>query len=724
MPQILHTFVGREQELAQWSALLAEPAAKGQAVVIVGKYGMGKTWLLEQMVQTAQKHPPLQCFAARYVMGPDESPGMVLRVILDDMFQAARYAAGTLDAEGKRFEQWFHIYRELGIFFNHTEEDFHFFEQLRFDSRKNIFAQFTARLNLLSEIMPEHGRLLLSIDPELDTLATRVELWTQVVEHLPPKIFFLFAQRYKDALAINTEFQRQKNVHFIPSLEQQPQGLADLKEHEVQQLLDIYQPKIKDKPVDRQAFDRQALLERFHLYRHHPYAVHAALHLLLSPSFTSPEQLPAEPMPSAVCPLQWKGITEHPLCEDAVRLFHTYAVLEVPALDEMTCWVADLPLERLQAVLADPFLGAMIRNEPDGRLLYHHHLMAYIRALLYTEDDTLVPEAEQLHQRAMAGYDDLTHRSIKPDPLAIVRLAEHALAVGGPTLFAATLCQCADLYFALGFYQTYAALIDRALVLVAPISEEAADLHYQLGQLRQRQHDLQAATQHYKTALQTARKTATSKRIAAILFCLGQISLENGHLAEATMWLRDAAVYYENGSDKSGLAEVLVLTAEVQWIQGQTQGAENILKTALETVGSIRNYRQQAKSMSAIYSAWGRMYDQMGNIERSAEQYHKALDLTKDIYDQEAEADLRTSLSSLFERIGNLKSAEEQVSKALAIHQDLKLLERWAEDNIRLARIAEMQGKPQLKEQHLNRARQMYQQLGNKQKLDELDGNE
>jgi len=716
MLPIFHSFVGRKQELDQWLELLTEPAAQGQAVVIVGKYGMGKTRLLEQMIQTARMHKSLQCFAARYIMGPGESPGMILRIILDDMFQAARYAAGTLNGNGKRFEQWLYLYRELGMFQNHTERDFQFLEQLRFDSRKNIFDQFTTRLELLSDALPAHGRLLVAIDPELDTLATRVELWTQVVKNLPPKIFFLFAQRFKDSLAINEEFQAQKNVHFIPSLKQKPDGLADLKESEAKELMDIYLPEYRSKSVEP-----QTLMERFRLYRNHPYAVHAALHLLLSPSFTSPAQLPAEPMPGAVCPLQWKGITGHPLHEDAVRLFMTYAVLEVPVLDEMACWVADLSPEKLETILADPFLGSLIRSESDGRLLYHHHLMAYVRSLLYTENGTLTPEAEQLHQRAMTGYDDLTRRSIKPDSLATVRLAEHALAVGGPTLFAETLCRCADLYFTLGFYQTYATLIDRALVLVSPVSVEAADLHFQLGQLRRRQRDIPTAIQHYKTALQTAKNAADPGRIASILFSLGRAALEGERLAEADMWLRDAAEYYEVNKDKSGLAEVLVLTAEVQWIQGQTQEAERLLNTALQTVGEIRNYRQQARNMSAIYSAWGRMYDQMGNTDRAAEQFHKALDLTKDIYDQKIEAELRISLSSIFERVGNLKSAEAHVSKAMAIHHSLKLLERWAEDNIRLARIAEMQGKPRLKEKHLQQARQMYQQLGNRQKLKELD---
>jgi tetratricopeptide (TPR) repeat protein len=302
----------------------------------------------------------------------------------------------------------------------------------------------------------------------------------------------------------------------------------------------------------------------------------------------------------------------------------------------------------------------------------------------------------------------------------MVRLAEHALAVGGPILFAETICRCSESFLILGFYQTYAALIDRALVLVPSLSPEAADLYFQLGQLRWRQKNCQEASKHYEASLQIARKIAEPERIASALTGLGRAALESRALIEADMWIRDAVSYYEVSPNKAGLAEVLVLAAEIQWMQGNTQEAETSLKTALRAVGEIRNYRQQAKGMSAVYAAWGRMYEQFGDVERSAEQYHKALDLTKDTYDQAAEAELRVSLSSVFVRIGNLKSAEEHLSKAMALHQDLKLLEDWAESNLRLARIAEIQGRPALKDFYLGRARQMYQQLGDKQKLAEL----
>jgi tetratricopeptide (TPR) repeat protein len=291
-------------------------------------------------------------------------------------------------------------------------------------------------------------------------------------------------------------------------------------------------------------------------------------------------------------------------------------------------------------------------------------------------------------------------------------------------LFAETLCQCSELFFSLGFYQSYAALIDRALVLISPLTPQTADLHFQLGQVRRRQEDLPTAIKHYEASLQAARKIAAPDRIATALFGLGRATLESERLIEADMWLQDAISYYEVSTDKLGLAEVLVLSAKVQWSQGHMQAAEKFLKSALHTAGELRDHRQQAKIMSAIYLAWGQMYEQSGNVERATEQYHMALDLTKDIYDQQAEAEVRASLGVIYERIGKIKLAEEHLSKAMTIRYDLKLLEHWAEDNLRLAGVAEAKGKLELRDFHIGQACQMYRQLGNRQKLEMLGENE
>ncbi|MHC4693097.1 MAG: AAA family ATPase [Planctomycetota bacterium] len=47
-------FVGRKKELEQFAKVLEDP--KGQAVLVVGQAGMGKTWLVNKMAEVDEKN--------------------------------------------------------------------------------------------------------------------------------------------------------------------------------------------------------------------------------------------------------------------------------------------------------------------------------------------------------------------------------------------------------------------------------------------------------------------------------------------------------------------------------------------------------------------------------------------------------------------------------------------------------------------------------------------
>lgn len=718
MQSMINTFVGRKDERQKWAELLTDQNTDGKSIVVVGKYGMGKTRLLDQMVADAEENHSLQCVSLRYSVAINESPSMVMKMMLEDAFQAARYEAGSLNYEGKRFRQWNLLYQKFGLFSNKKEPDYKFFHALRYDHRKNIFEQFILRLRLLANILPDNGRILIVIDPEQDTPSVRVELWSQIVRELPSKLFFLFAQRFRDTLTVNEEFCSLKNVYFLPPLNSPDslQGLADLKDSETLQLIETYQSSLKDK-----VSNHQELIDLFHSYRNHPYAVHAALDLLLCKKVEQLNQLPREPMPQYIAPLQWKQIVEHSLGPDVALLFEAYTVLEVPSLDEMVCWVADISQNSLKTILADPFLRSLIRDEPDGRIIYHHHLSAYIRSLLYTSDNSLTLEAKRLHQRAMIGYGELMRRTLKPDTLATVRLPEHSLAVGGAELFAETLGRCADAFLTLGFFQTFGAMIERALSLVQYQSVEESELFFQFGRLRYQQGNLEAAIQYYEQSLQIARLIIEPERIAEALFALGKISYELQHDAEAERNLREAIVYYESGPDQAGLVETLLCLANVLWRQEKKQESQTAFDEAIKSVSKIKNYRQRVRSEAAVLTARGRILDELGDTSQAAELYYNAIDLTQNIYDREAEAEIHSQLSSLFERSGDLKTAEENLSKAMEIHRDMTLVEHWAEDCFRLAQLAQKQGNTKLVQERLQQARQLFRQLGNSLKIAEID---
>jgi tetratricopeptide (TPR) repeat protein len=633
------------------------------------------------------------------------------------MFQAARYEAGSLDAEGKRFLQWTQLYRRFGLFTKKNDPHLKLLDGLRFDILKNTMDQFCNRLQLFTDILPPNARLLFAVDPAQDTPASRIQLWTQVVQQLPPKVIFLFAQRYKDTLAIDKEFSTLPNVHFIPKLD--TGGLRDLTDDETQQLADAYQPVLKDKIANR-----QALQTVFHQYRNHPYAVHAALNMLLTDSFTSLEQLPQEPMPQSVCPLQWQGVQLHPLRGLAIPLLLSYAVLEVPSLDEMVCWVADISPDQFTKLLADPYIRSLIRDSYDGRTIYHHYFASYIHSLLYTPDGGLTQQAEYHYERALVGYQEVMDRAVKPDPQISVRLCEISLTVGGPMLFAKTLCQCTDAFIQLGYYQTFASLIDRALTLITPKSEEAVDLYFQLGKLRHTQRDYHAALKFYNESLKYARELSDPARVGNVLVGLAKVYWEQDIYNDAESYLQEAKNKFEAIGDQIGLAEVMLLAGQLLSDQRRNLEAERVLKITLQIAQGLHNHRHQKKIMASVHAAWGRLYDTMGQIGQATQEFHKAIDLTKDMYDRKTEADLRFSVSSIFERIGNLREAQENLKQALAMHRDMKLMENLAEDLVGLARISAMQGKHDIADRQIQEAKNLFKQLGNKSRLKELDDDE
>jgi tetratricopeptide (TPR) repeat protein len=719
---LINSFVGRHEEREAWCRILAD-SDLGQAIVVVGKYGMGKTWLLDQMINDACQIPALQCAALRYSVAPGESPAMVMKMMLEDAFQAARYDAGLLDAEEKRFFQWNIFYRKFNILKSNKEPNYKLFNNLRYDSRKNIFEQFILRLRLFADALPENGRLIIVIDPEQDTPSVRVELWSQIVRELPSKVFFLFAQRFNDALAINEEFCSLNNVHFLPP-SSSPQGLSDLSDADTLQLVNHYEPLLKKHLTGYQLpfpVLCNELREIFHHYRNHPYAIHAVINLLFCQNITEPSRLPRESMANRVAAAQWRQIVEHPQGKNAVLLFEAYTVLTVPSLDEMVCWVADISLESFRQILADPFLQSLIRVEPDGRLIYHHYLSAYIRSLLYAPNGSLTAEAEWLHQRAMVGYGELMRSSLKPDALATVRLPEHALVVGGANLFAETLGHCADALLSLGFFQTFGSMLERALSLVTPETVEESDLLFLFGQLRYRQEDWQSAVEYYERSLRIARKITEPERIANALLALGKVARQQQRHAKTEQYLREAIVYYESGTDFSDLVESLLLLGEVLWIQRKVEESEIAFEEAAKVAAKIRNYRQRVRALAAVFTIRGRILDELGDTTLASELYHKALDLTQSIYDRETEAEIHSKLSSLFERSGNLRKSEENLVQAMKIHREMTLVEQWAEDNLHLARLAQKQGNGKLVQDCLQQARQLYRQLGNNLKINEIN---
>ena len=79
-------FVGRKDELKEFEKGMKDP--RGQAILVVGNRGMGKTWLVNEMVERAEAGSDGKCFWLRYEVTPTDPANNLMAEIMNDAADA------------------------------------------------------------------------------------------------------------------------------------------------------------------------------------------------------------------------------------------------------------------------------------------------------------------------------------------------------------------------------------------------------------------------------------------------------------------------------------------------------------------------------------------------------------------------------------------------------------------------------------------------------------
>ena len=381
-----NTFVGRKTELDRFGKVLT--GQRGQAIVVVGQAGMGKTWLVNRMANIAREHTDFKCGVIRYEITKTDTCESRLALMMDDAFAAAGDPGKFLGLDNHGKKQWATLFNALKIFpgiketVESAQQVTNLVKCMKREPAQDTRDQFIGKMSIISSKMPDNGRAIFIIDPEKYMQADSDEAWASVIRRLPDKIIIIFAQRPEDVLVESEMFRGIDNVVRIP----QEGGLEVLDEISVEQLFALR--------ADEVGCPQFVLSDHLVRYKGHPYALQAALDLVKTG--TKLDTLPDDPTHTKIAITQWKKVQK--AGPDAIALFEAYAILEVAVSQDLADYVGVLDSKARKSILADDFLHGLLRLESAGRRIYHSILADHI--LSQIGDD----ESKEYHRRATEVY--------------------------------------------------------------------------------------------------------------------------------------------------------------------------------------------------------------------------------------------------------------------------------------------------------------------------------
>lgn len=691
-------FVGRKAELEQFTKALEDK--KGQAILVAGQAGMGKTWLANKFCEMAEKHPDLRCGCVRYEVTPTDSVDSTMALMMDNAFEAANIQAGSFDNVPERKRQWWALLKLAKLvpagkiigkaFGDKVEIIAELWKSLQRNPQRNTREQFLERLKLISKRMPENGRAIFIIDPEKYMQDKSDQSWAIIVRDLPEKIKFVFAQRLEDALVGSDTFGRLDNVVNIPK-----ENLDVLEEEAVDDLLNQRIGELQYSVTEvRKVLNRS---------KGYPYALGAALDLL--EAGTKIEELPKKPEPTKFAEKQWQKVCDNK--DGAIELFEAYAVLEVGVPDDVVEHVSGLKPAERKRIMADKFIRGLLREETDSKRIYHAILADYILSQIIDK------EKKEYHKLAVEVYREKLQRAAKeqtkPDELAAVRLADHVLSAEGPMAFVVALAnECTQPLLNLGVLDAVINLSERAMAMMNKRSEEQAVVLGNLGLIYRRKGELDKAEELHIKALVIQEKIGLSENIALTYGNLGLIYQTRGDLNEAEEMHNKSLEIEKKLGRLEGMANQYGNLGLIYHTRGDLNKAEEMHNKALE----IDKKLGQLEGMASDYGNLGNVYYSKGELDKAEELHNKALEINEKLGRLEGMARQYGNLGLIYQTRGELDKAEEMHKRSLEISEKLGLLEVMANQYGKLGILYKARGDFDKARNSWERARYCYDRIG------------
>jgi tetratricopeptide (TPR) repeat protein len=646
-------FVGRKAELEQFKKVLEDP--RGQAILVVGHRGMGKTWLINKMAELAQNHPNLKCGCVRYEVTPTDSVGSTMALMMDDAYEAGRSLKEGIKITGRNKEMWKALFAAaqvlpvVGSKVKGIKELGELILSLHREPARDTRAQFLGALNHMSKRMKDEARAILIIDPEKYMQEKSASDWRIVVKQLPPKVKLIFAQRTEDELVKSKAFMALENVKLIPE-----NHLGQLAEDDVRDLV-----RLRARDV---GLSGNVLRDAVGRYEGHPYAVQAALDIVKKTKNVG--ELLQDPTPEAVAETQWDEVCK--VGPDAISLFEAYAILEVGVPDDVVDAVSGLTSAARKRLNKDSYLRGLLREEGYGKRVYHAILADYIL------DQINITEKKEYHNRAIKVYGKKLKLSEEaqtiPDALAAMRLAEHVLEAKGQHAFVIVFVhQCWPSLLKLGLLDIAYSLCNEALRVVSKGSHYEAMGTCILGEIHRFRGNLKTSEDLYRRSLDISRKLEFAEGMANAYGNLGLTYRMCGQLDKAEkMHLRSLEIEKKLGRI-SGIATDCGNLGLIYSTLGEWEKAEEMHVRSLEIAEEIGDFGEIANQCNNL----GLIYEQRGELEKAEQIQKRSLDIEKKIGRLDGIANSYGNIGLIQIKRRKLDEAKENIDKSLSLYEQL-----------------------------------------------------
>ncbi len=325
-----------------------------------------------------------------------------------------------------------------------------------------------------------------------------------------------------------------------------------------------------------------------------------------------------------------------------------------------------------------------VLKKPDDALGYYHQSLEIKRRL---NDKRGIADSYDAIAQVQASQG-------KPEPalrnyLAAIQLRRE---IGDKKRVGDTLMNLGDLYNDLGQYDQVLETSKEALQIVHEAGDKASEslALNNIGNAYLSKGQYEDGRTYFEQALQLRQELKVPSDIAATLHNLGETSLNLGEYDQALTYYLRALEFRRTAGDQLGEAEDSDSLASFFSEQGQYGRA---LKAQEDALRALRQAHEGGFWLAAIMSDYGRALSQVGRFEDAQKALDEALQLAREIKNQDVMAWTLNLQGDRFFCAGDYHSAARPYEEAMRTASQASNRLRILQSKFNLAKLALRQGR-------------------------------